>query len=404
MRPELSLFGPKFYNDSAMSLFFNETHESLKETVRRFADQELRPRAEHLDETQGFNLEAMKKLGDLGLLGVTADPNHGGSGLDAVAATLVMEELGAACASTTLSYLAHSILAVNNLSANGSEEQKAKYLPKLCSGEWIGSMAISEPGSGSDAFGMRTEAKKQGDHYLLNGTKMWITNASHSEFFWVYAKTGPSKKDISTFIVEKSFPGFKVSRKLNKFGMRASPTCELVFENCKVPAGNLVGSEGGSIGHMNKNLLLERVTIVGISLGIARECIRYGTDYVKDRKQFDQPLIDFQMIQKMLADATAEYLASRALTYEAAAAIDRFGLESEQALLLGTSAKLYAAQVATKIALDAIQMLGGYGYTKEYPVERYMRDAKLMEIGAGTNEVMRIILARQLKNGNLPGF
>jgi isovaleryl-CoA dehydrogenase len=387
-----------------MSLFFNETHHSLKETVRRFADQELRPKAEELDEKQGFNIEAMKKLGEMGLLGVTADTRFGGSGLDSVAATLVMEELGAACASTTLSYLAHSILAVNNLSANGSDEQKAKYLPKLCSGEWIGSMAISEPGSGSDAFGLKTEAKKQGDFYFLKGTKMWITNASHSDFFWVYAKTGPTKKDISTFIVEKSFPGFSVSRKLNKFGMRASPTCELVFDNCKVPAENLVGAEGSSIGHMNRNLLLERVTIAGISLGIARECIKYSTGYVIDRKQFDQSLMDFQMIQKMLADATAEYLAARSLTYEAAAAIDKFGLSSSEALMLGTSSKLFAAQVATKIALDAIQMLGGYGYTKEYPVERYMRDAKLIEIGAGTNEVMRIILARQLRAGVFPGF
>ncbi|NCN26227.1 isovaleryl-CoA dehydrogenase [bacterium] len=387
-----------------MSLFFDETHKTLQETVRRFADQELRPRAAELDEEQGFNLEAMKKLGELGLLGVTADPNHGGSGMDAVAATLAMEELGAACASTALSYLAHSILAVNNLSVNGSEEQKAKYLPKLCSGEWIGSMAISEPGSGSDAFGLKTEAKKKGDKYILNGTKMWITNASHSDFFWVYAKTGPTKKDISTFIVEKSFPGFSVSRKLDKFGMRASPTCELVFENCEVPEENLVGSEGGSIAHMNHNLLIERVTISGISLGIARECIKYCTAYAKDRKQFEKPLMDFQMIQKMLADATAEYLSARSLTYEAAVAIDRLGVESQEALMLGTSAKLFAAQVGTKVALDAIQILGGYGYTKEYPVERYMRDAKLMEIGAGTNEVMRIILARLLMKDVFPGI
>jgi isovaleryl-CoA dehydrogenase len=387
-----------------MSLFFNETHQTLKETVRRFADQELRPYAEKLDEEQGFNLQAMKKLGHMGLLGVTADPQFGGSGLDSVAATLVMEELGAACASTTLSYLAHSILAVNNLNQNGSVEQKTKYLPKLCSGEWIGSMAISEPGAGSDAYSLKTEAKKNSDHYVLNGTKMWITNASHSDFFWVYAKTGPSKKDISTFIVEKTFPGFSVSRKLNKLGMRASPTCEIVFENCKVPIENRVGEESSSIGHMSRNLLIERVTIAGISLGIARECIKYCSVYTSDRKQFQEALIDFQMIQKMLADATAEYLSARSLTYEAAAAIDRFGLSSDLALMLGTSSKLFAAQIATKIAMDAIQMLGGYGYTKEYPVERYMRDAKLMEIGAGTNEVMRIILARQLKSKFYPGM
>ncbi len=386
-----------------MSLFFNETHQSLKETTRKFAEAQLAPKAASMDEHQSFNIEAMRELGKMGLLGITADPDFGGSGMDAVAATLVMEELGAVCASTALSYLAHSILAVNNLSVNGSKDQKKKYLEKLCTGEWIGSMAISEPGAGSDAFGLQLQAKKTGAKYILNGTKLWITNGTHSEFFWVYAKTGPSKKDISTFIVEKTFKGFSVGKKLDKFGMRGSPTCELIFENCEVPAENLVGGEGTSIAHMVKNLLLERVTISGISLGLARASIAYSTQYAKDRKQFDQPLIGFQMIQQKLADATAEYLGARSLTYEAAAAIDKFGGESKEATLLGTSAKLLSAQVATQIGLEAIQILGGYGYTKEYPVERYMRDAKLMEIGAGTNEVMRIILARELEKGNFPG-
>jgi isovaleryl-CoA dehydrogenase len=386
-----------------MSLFFNETHQSLKETTRKFAEAQLAPKAASIDEHQSFNIEAMRELGKMGLLGITADPDFGGSGMDAVAATLVMEELGAVCASTALSYLAHSILAVNNLSVNGSKDQKKKYLEKLCTGEWIGSMAISEPGAGSDAFGLQLQAKKTGSKYILNGTKLWITNGTHSEFFWVYAKTGPTKKDISTFIVEKTFKGFSVGKKLDKFGMRGSPTCELIFENCEVPAENLVGAEGTSIAHMVKNLLLERVTISGISLGLARASIAYSTQYAKDRKQFEQPLINFQMIQQKLADATAEYLGARSLTYEAAAAIDKFGGESKEATLLGTSAKLMSAQVATQIGLEAIQILGGYGYTKEYPVERYMRDAKLMEIGAGTNEVMRIILARELEKGNFPG-
>ncbi len=386
-----------------MSLFFDDTHSELQRTVRRFAETELAPRAAELDESQGFNLDAMKKLGDLGLLGVTADPEFGGSGMDVIAATLVMEELGAVCASTTLSYLAHAILAVNNLSANGSREQKQKYLPRLCSGEWIGSMAMSEPGAGSDAFGMQLQAKRQGDKYILNGSKMWITNGPYSDFFWVYAKTGPTKRDVTTFIVEKDFKGFRVGKKLDKFGMRASPTSELVFENCEVPVENRVGEEGTSGGHMNRNLLVERVTIAGISLGIARAAIHYATQYAKDRKQFDKPLFDFQMVQKMLADATAEYLASRSLTYEAAAWISREGPGSKSGLMLGTSAKLFAAQTATKVALDAIQILGGYGYTKEYPVERYMRDAKLVEIGAGTNEIMRVILARELDKGQLPG-
>ncbi len=387
-----------------MSLFFNDTHKTLAETVRRFALSDIAPRAAELDEKQGFNIEAMRKMGEMGLLGVTADPDFGGSGLDVVAATLVMEELGAVCASTALSYLAHSILAVNNLDKNGSKEQKKKYLPRLCSGEWIGSMAISEPGAGSDAFGMTTQAKKVGDKYILNGTKMWITNASYSDFFWVYAKTGPTKKDISTFIVEKSFKGFSVGKKLDKFGMRASPTCELIFNNCEVPVANLVGEENSSIAHMSRNLLVERVTIAGISLGLSRASIAYATQYALDRKQFNRAIFEFQMIQQMLADGTAEYLAARALTYEAATAIDREGAASPLALMLGTSAKLYAAVSATQVALDAIQILGGYGYTKEYPVERYMRDAKLIEIGAGTNEVMRIILARELASGKIPGL
>lgn len=387
-----------------MSLFFEDIHLQLRDSVRRFAETELKPVAEKLDEEQGFNHNAMKKLGEMGLLGVTADPEFGGAGMGAIAATLVMEELGAECASTALSYLAHSILAVNNLSQNGTPELKKKYLPKLCSGEWIGAMAISEPGAGSDAFGLQLQAKREGDFYILNGTKMWITNGPYADFFWVYAKTGPTKKDITTFIVEKNFPGFSVGKKLNKFGMRASPTSELIFENCKVPVSNRVGEEASSIGHMNRNLLLERVTIVGISLGIARATIDYCTKYCLDRKQFGKPIYDFQMVQKMLADAAAEYLAARSLTYEAAASIERKGLGDTESLMLGTSAKLFAAHRATKIALDGIQLLGGYGYTKEYPVERYMRDAKLMEIGAGTNEVMRIILAKEMAKGYVPGL
>jgi len=384
-----------------MSLFFDDSHLELQKMIRKFAAEELAPKAEELDHKQEFNVAAIKKMGEMGLLGITADPNHGGSGMDVIAATLAMEELGAVCASTTLSYLAHSILAVNNLSQNASEEQKAKYLPRLCSGEWIGSMAMSEPGAGSDALGMKLSAKLEGDFYILNGTKMWITNASHSDFFWVYAKTGPKKTDITTFIVEKDFEGFSVGKKLDKFGMRASPTCEIIFENCKVPASNRVGEENSSVSHMMNNLLIERVTIAGISLGISRACINYCTQYASDRKQFDKAIIKFQMVQQMLADATAEYLAARSLTYEAAKAIDL--KKQAYATMLGSSSKLFAAHRGTKIALDAIQILGGYGYTKEYPVERYLRDAKLMEIGAGTNEVMRMILAKELANGNMPG-
>lgn len=387
-----------------MSLFFNETHHALKDSIRRFAELELAPKAAELDEVEGFNWEALKKMGGLGLLGITADEKYGGSGMDVVAATLAMEELGAVCASTTLSYLAHSILAVNNLNSNGSLEQKQKYLPKLCSGEWLGAMAISEPSAGSDAMGLKLQAKREGNKYILNGTKMWITNGPYADFFWVYARTGPNKSDISTFIVEKNNKGFGVGKKLHKLGMRASPTSELIFQNCEVPIENLVGTEGSSGAHMKANLLVERITIAGISLGLSRAAIAYTTRYAKDRKQFDTPIFNFQMVSKMLSDATAEYLAARSLTYEAAACTDREGLSSQTALMLGTSSKLFAAHRATKICMDAIQILGGYGYTKEYPVERYMRDAKLIEIGAGTNEVMRLILARQLEKEIYPGF
>ncbi|MEO5666420.1 MAG: acyl-CoA dehydrogenase family protein [Bdellovibrionota bacterium] len=387
-----------------MSLFFNETHQSLKNTVRRFAESAIAPFAAELDESQGFNEKALRKMGELGLLGITASAAHGGSELDVVAATLVMEELGAVCASTTLSYLAHAILAVNNLNTNGSEAQKMKYLPRLCSGEWIGAMAMSEAGAGSDAMGLQLQAKKEGDKYILNGAKMWITNGPYADFFWVYAKTGPTKKDISTFIVEKTFKGFSVGKKIHKLGMRASPTSELIFQNCEVPAANLVGAEGSSGSHMKANLLVERITIAGISLGLSRAAIAYATRYAKDRKQFGTPILQFQQVSKMLADATAEYLAARSLTYEAAATVDKEGLYSPTALMLGTSAKLFAAHRATKICLDAIQILGGYGYTKEFPVERYMRDAKLIEIGAGTNEIMRVILGSQLDKDVLPGF
>jgi len=385
-----------------MSFFFDEICQDLKLSIRKFAQDELAPHAEELDEKQEFNQAAFKKLGQLGLLGITADTDHGGSGLGAIAATMAMEELGAECASTTLSYLAHSILAVNNLNQNGSEDQKKRYLPKLCSGEWTGAMCMSEPGAGSDALGMSTKAELKGDHYILNGTKMWITNGPYADFFWVYAKTGDDKKNISTFIVEKSFEGFSVGKKLSKYGMRASPTSEIIFDNCKVPKENLVGQLNDSVHHMMNNLLIERITISGISLGIARKCIEYVTQYTKDRKQFGKALIDFQMIQQILAEATANYLAARSLTYEAAKALENN--DSKLAEQLGTAAKLHSAQMATKVGLDAIQALGGYGYTKEYPVERYQRDAKLMEIGAGTNEVMRIILAKQLKNNFIPGF
>jgi isovaleryl-CoA dehydrogenase len=288
--------------------------------------------------------------------------------------------------------LAHSILTVNNLFVNASAEQKRKYLPKLISGEWIGAMAMTEPGAGSDALGMTTKAEKNGTKYLLNGSKTYITNGSYADVLIVYARTGQNKKDISTFIVEKNFPGFRVSKKLKKMGMKGSPTAELSFDNCEVPEENLIGAGNDSVAHMMNNLNMERITISGISLGIAQACLDYSTRYAGERTQFGTPLSQFQMIQERLAEMATQLAAGRALVYSASRAFDK----GQRPMSLGAQCKLFTAKMATQAGLDAIQILGGYGYMREYPVERMMRDAKLMEIGAGTNEVMRLIIAREL--------
>lgn len=376
--------------------FFSDEHRMLQKTVRQFSQEELAPRIEKLDNEEGFNREAFKKMGDLGLLGITVSEEDGGAGLDAVAATLVMEEMGAVDASTTLSYLAHSILCVNQIGSNCQGEQKKRLLPKLISGEWLGGMGMSEPDFGSDALGMKAKAVRHGDHYVLSGTKTWITNGPVGEVFYCYARTGEGRKDISTFIVERGMKGFSTGKKFSKMGMRASPTGELVFADCPVPVANRVGEEGASIRMMMKNLDLERITISGISLGIARSAIEVSARYAQERKAFGKPIGAFQQIQERLAEASAWYEACRALTYQAAKMWDLGLMVGKEASMMAGKAKLQSAQMATQVALDAIQILGGYGYTREFPVERYMRDAKLMEIGAGTNEILRIVIARQM--------
>lgn len=373
---------------------FTDEQKLLLQSVSALAKEHLAPKAEELDESEGFNSAAFTKMAELGLLGITVEEKYGGANLGALEATLVMEKLGEACASTTLSYLAHTILCVNNIASSGSEAQKQKYLPKLISGEWLGAMAMTEPEAGSDALGLSTRAVKKGNKYILNGSKTYITNGPGGNIFVVYAKTGPSRKDISTFIVESTFPGFKVSKKLKKMGMRASPTAELAFIDCEVPAENLIGKENDSISHMMKNLNLERITISGISLGIASACLSYSSRFVQDRTQFGKPLAHFQMIQERISEMAANLDAGRALCYAAAQRFDTGDTDPS----LGAKCKLFTAQMATQAGLDAIQLLGGAGYMKEYPVERYMRDAKLMEIGAGTNEIMRIIIAKSLLN------
>lgn len=384
--------------------FFSDEQRMLQETVRQFAQTELLPKIEKLDEEEGFNRESFYKMGDLGLLGITVPEADGGTGLDCVSATIAMEEMGAVDASTTLSYLAHSILCVNQIAMNGSAEQKQKHLPKLMSGEWLGGMGMSEPDAGSDALGMKTKAVKQGGEYVITGTKTWITNGPGGDIFYVYAKTGEDKRAVSTFIIEKDMKGFSAGKKFKKMGMRASPTGELIFDNVRVPESARVGAENGSVKLMMRNLDIERITIAGISLGIARASIDAATQYAKDRKAFGKPIGAFQQMQERLAEASAWYEACRALTYNAAKMWDvalTEGAQPGSAQMRAISAaagraKLQAAQMATQVGLDAIQILGGYGYTREFPVERYMRDAKLIEIGAGTNEIMRLVIARQM--------
>jgi isovaleryl-CoA dehydrogenase len=371
---------------------FNDEQKELQKTCKAFAQAELAPFAEKFDHHETFNIKAFKKLGDLGLLGITADPEYGGAGLGATEATIVMEELGRACASTTLSYLAHSMLCVNNIDKNASPAQKAQYLPKLISGEHIGCMGMSEPENGSDAVGLKTKAVREGDHYIINGSKMWITNAQYADVIYLYTRTGPGKKDLTTFLLGKDTPGYSVSKEIHKMGMRASPTGELSFQNAKVPLSARVGEEGDSVIHMMKNLDLERITISGISLGLAQACLDQCIKYAGERKQFGTAIGNFQLIQKMIADMSANTAMMKHFLYSACREYD---LGSKDRVL-AAQVKLVLPKLATQIALDAVQLHGGYGYSREFPLERYLRDAKLMEIGAGTNEVMILIIAKQL--------
>ncbi|AYF45481.1 MULTISPECIES: acyl-CoA dehydrogenase family protein [unclassified Halobacteriovorax] len=372
--------------------YFTEEEKQIQKMCRDFARQELAPVAEKHDTEESFNMDAFKKMGEIGVLGITADPEYGGAGMGALSATIVMEEFGKACASSTLSYLAHSILCVNNIENNASKEQKEKYLPKLITGEHIGCMGMSEPEYGSDAVGIQTKAEKKDDHYLLNGTKMWITNAQYADIAYVYTRTGKERKNLSTFILEKDKGHFDFGSPIHKMGMRASPTGELIFDNAKVGLEQLVGNEGDSIYHMMKNLEIERITIAGISLGIAQACVDQCIKYANERSQFGKNIGEYQMIQKMIAEMATETEMMRNFLYNVAYRYD----QGEKGPVVAAQVKLAIPKMATKIALDAIQLHGGYGYSREFPVERMMRDNKLNEIGAGTNEVMIMIIAKNL--------
>ncbi|MEZ5775153.1 MAG: isovaleryl-CoA dehydrogenase [Hyphomicrobiaceae bacterium] len=380
--------------DRTMSFGLGEEIDQLRETVRRFAADRLAPRAAEIDRTNTFAADLWPELGGLGLLGMTADPDYGGSGLTYLAHVVAMEELSRASASTALSYGAHSNLCVNQINRHGTAEQKRRYLPRLCSGEHIGALAMSEPGAGSDVVAMKLRAVKRNDRYVLNGNKMWITNGPDADTLVVYAKTDPDAgpRGITAFIVEKGMAGFQPAQKLDKLGMRGSNTAELVFTDCEVPFENVLGEEGRGVNVLMSGLDYERVVLAGGPLGIMAACLDVVVPYVHDRKQFGQPIGEFQMIQAKLADMYTTTNACRAYVYAVAAAADRGETSRKDA----AGCILYAAEKATGLALDAIQCLGGNGYINDYPTGRLLRDAKLYEIGAGTSEIRRMLIGREM--------
>jgi len=368
--------------------------DMLRETVRSFSATEIGPRAAEIDRTNSFPRDLWQPMGALGLHGITVEEEWGGTGLGYLEHCIAMEEVSRASASVGLSYGAHSNLCVNQIRRNGSEEQKRRYLPKLISGEYVGSLAMSEAGSGSDVVSMATRAGKRGDRYVLNGSKMWITNAPEAEVLVVYAKTDPAAgpRGITAFIVEKGMKGFSVSPKLDKLGMRGSDTAELVFEDCEVPEENVIGGVGRGVNVLMSGLDYERAVLAAGPLGIMQAALDLVLPYVHERKQFGQPIGTFQLVQAKVADMYVTLNAARAYVYTVARACDRDETTREDA----AGAILYAAEAATRVTLDAIQLLGGNGYINDYPAGRLLRDAKLYEIGAGTSEIRRMLIGREL--------
>jgi isovaleryl-CoA dehydrogenase len=371
-----------------------ETADMLRETVRSFSDDHIAPRADEIDKTNQFPRDLWPEMGKLGLHGITVEEEYGGSGLGYLEHCVAMEEVSRGSASVGLSYGAHSNLCVNQIRRNGREEHKRKYLPKLISGEHVGALAMSEPGAGSDVVSMKTGAEKKGDRYVLNGTKMWITNGPEADTLVVYAKTDPSAgpRGITAFLIEKGMKGFSTAQKLDKLGMRGSDTCELVFQDCEVPEENILGKVGEGVRVLMSGLDYERVVLAAGPLGIMQAAFDVVLPYVHERKQFGEPIGTFQLVQGKLADMYVLMNAAKAYVYAVARACDRGETTREDA----AGAILYAAEGATKIALDAIQLLGGNGYINDYPTGRLLRDAKLYEIGAGTSEIRRLLIGRQI--------
>ena len=372
----------------------SEELNALRDMVAQFAANEIAPRAAEIDSTNQFPMDLWRKFGDLGLLGITVEEQYGGSGMGYLAHCIAMEEISRASASVGLSYGAHSNLCVNQIRKNGTEEQKQTYLPKLCSGEHIGALAMSEPGAGSDVVSMTLRADDAGDHYVLNGNKMWITNGPDANVYVIYAKTDPEagSRGITAFIVERDSPGFSRAQKLDKLGMRGSNTCELVFEDCEVPKSHVLGQVGRGVQVLMSGLDYERAVLSGGPVGIMQACLDVVVPYIHERKQFGQAIGEFQLIQGKIADMYVALSTSRAYLYTVANSLDR-GEESRKD---AAGVILYTAEKATQMALDAIQLLGGNGYINDYATGRLLRDAKLYEIGAGTSEIRRMLIGREL--------
>lgn len=383
--------------NGSMNFDLGDDIEALRDMVHRWAQDRLAPRAAEIDANNELPSDLWPEMGALGLLGVTASPDFGGSGMGYLAHVVAIEEIARASASTSLSYGAHSNLCVNQINLNGNATQKARYLPDLCSGATIGALAMSEPGSGSDVVSMKLRAEKRNDRFVLNGSKMWITNGPDAETLVVYAKTDPDagSKGITAFLVEKGMVGFSTAQKLDKLGMRGSNTCELVFENCEVPFENVLGVEGGGVKVLMSGLDYERVVLAGIGLGIMAACLDVVLPYVSERKQFGQAIGTFQLMQGKIADMYTAMNSARAYVYAVAGACDRGQVTRQDA----AACCLYASEQATQQALQAIQALGGNGYINDYPTGRLLRDAKLMEIGAGTSEIRRMLIGRELVAG-----